>query len=182
MAVGPSEQDAELPRLSLEHDGGPPDARQTGAMLDRLAYAYHGYTRLGFQPPEYASDLLIEEIRVGSLYVLLRDTIEIASAILTAYDHRELLGGFVGQLNDAMAAMRRLGSPLPMYRNAVEALTAPVRSGRATTVKLTVVGDNNRILIVDKASADDIRRFLASQPRSERGRNQRSTEVRRPLG
>lgn len=181
MVIEPSEQDADLPRLALEHDGGPPDARQTGAMLDRVAYAYRAYSRLVAQPPEYASDLVIEEMRVGSLYVVLRDVLDIAGAVLTAYEHRELLGGFVTQLNDAMGAMRRFGSPLPMYRNALEALSAPVRTGRATTVKLTVIGDNNRILIIDKESAEDIKSFLASKPRTERGRNPRSTQVRRPF-
>ncbi|MEO7240354.1 MAG: hypothetical protein ABIW16_03050 [Sphingomicrobium sp.] len=178
----PEEQDADRPRLALEHDGGLPDARQTGAMLDRVALAYSGYTRLGYHSKDHASDLVLEQVRLGSLYVVLKDALETAGAVLTLYDHRELLGGFVAQLNDAMASMRRLGSPLPMYRNAVEALSAPVRSGRATTVKLTVIGDNNRILIIDKVAAEDIRKFLGKQPRSERGRNQHTREVRRPSG
>lgn len=182
MAQTEQEEVSEPPLLKLEHDGGLPDARQTGAMLDRLGNAYSGYTRLVYQPSEHASDLIIEQVQVGSLYVVLRDVLETGSAVLTLYDHRELLGGFVTQLNDAMTTMRRLGSPLPMYRTAVEAMSAPVRSGRATMVSLTVIGDNNRILIIDKAAAEDIKRFLSKQPRSERGRNQRKSEVRRPSG
>lgn len=182
MASDLDEIDGDAPRLVLEHDGGLPDARQTGFILDRLALAFSGYTRLGFQPRAHAADLIIQEIRAGSLYVLFRDALETASAVLTIYDHRELLGGFVGQLSDALTAMRRLGTTMPMYRNAVEALSAPVRSGRATNVRLTVIGDNNRIFIIDKVAADDIKRFLSSQPSLERGRDQNKREVRRPNG
>jgi hypothetical protein len=172
MALHPDEQGSEPVRLKLEHDGDLPEVRQTGVMLDRLANAYRGYSRLGYQNPEYAGDLVIEQIHVGSLWVIFRDVLETATAIITLYEHRELLGGFVTQLNDALSLVQSVsGSPLPMYRTALEALSAPVRTGRATTVTLNVVGDNNRILIIDRTAAEDIRHFLDSQPRpAPRGR------------
>jgi hypothetical protein len=180
MASHTLDDEGNPPRLKLEHDGGFPDARQTGRILDRLANAYRGYTRLGIQSPEAAADLVIEHMDVGSLLVVFRDVLETASAVLTLYDHRELMGGFVAQLTDALSLMARVsGEPLPMFRTAIEALSAPVRKGSASRVTLTVIGDNNRILIIDRASAADVQRFLDMQPQSVRDRSDEPRTLRR---
>lgn len=180
MAGDVIEQDSELARLYLRHDGGSPDVRQTGAIFERLAVAYHGYTRLGFQKADYASDLQIAEINAGSLFVLFGDTLELTSSVLTLYEHRDLLGGFVAQLSDALAAMSRMPilqkislKPLPMYRNALEALAAPVRTGRASYVQLSVVGDNNNVLIITGKEAKAISSFLKDQKAKRKMRSAR---------
>lgn len=171
MPSDPNDEAMEAPRLRLEHDGGPPDARQTGTIMERLAIAYMGYTRLGIHQKRPAADLVITELHAGSLFVVFRDVLETTSAVITLYEHRELMGGFVTQLVDALSMMRsQAKAPLPMFRNAIEALSSPIRSRRATKLSLTVIGDNNRILVIDKAAADDIQLFLNARRRASRRR------------
>lgn len=159
---------ADLPILRLTHDGGHPDARQTGRILERLASAYSQHTRRGIFNENRACDLSIENIQVGSLLVDFQNILEAASAVLTVYEHRDLLGGFVAQLNDALALMRTFQPPLPMYRTTLEALSAPVKSQRASNVTLQVIGDNNNILVIDREAAATIIAYMSAQPRPAR--------------
>jgi hypothetical protein len=177
MPTSKAHDEANLPLLRLTHDGGFPDARQTGRIIERLGSAFSQHSRLG--GGDCAADLSIQYIQIGSLLVDFKDILETGTAILSVYEHRELLGGFVAQLSDAVGLMRGRQQPLPMYRTALEALSAPVTTGRASAVTLQVIGDNNNILIVDREVADEIAKYLRAQPKPLRQESLREIPAKR---
>jgi hypothetical protein len=133
-----------------------------------LANAFKGYSHLAIHEEYVGRYLVIDEIRIGSLLVLFRDVLETASAALTLWGHREFLGGFVSQMNDALTMIRHGNSPLPKFRTAIEAMSAPIRVGSATELTLRVEGDNNVIFVINGDAAEAIQAFLDSQPRTAR--------------
>lgn len=172
-----SQTDANLPFLRLTHDGGLPDARQTGQIIERLGNAFSQHSRLN--GGERAADLSIQNMRIGSLLIDFINILETGSAILTVYEHRHLLGGFVTQLNDALGLMRSLHQPLPMYRTALEALSTPVTTKRASAVNLSVHGDNNNILIIDHKAAREIAKYMAAHRTPPRDDTDRIRDTKR---
>jgi hypothetical protein len=129
------------------------------------------YSQLGSvgQP----GSLAVDAIGAGTLFAYLKAMFDVGGAVLTVYEHREFLGGFVTQFIEGLKLMQSRGGqpPLPAFRMAIEAMSAPIRTGRATQLTLNVEGDNNRIFVIDAQAAANVQIYLDSQPRSARLRN-----------
>lgn len=140
------------------------DARLVGRAIDRLGIAFEQYLR---NNRDLRGRLVLERIEFSSVVAFLRDLIEVGGAALTLYEHRELLAGLVAQLGDALPILRNQSpGPVPAYlRNAIAALADPVARGAADRVTLSVHGDNNTILVIEKVDAEALR-YLLQRPGS----------------
>lgn len=87
------------------------------------------------------------------------DMIAVADATWTLYENRELLGGFVAQLADALQVLTGMkpGTVSNTDRKTIQALAAPVASDGAKQVVLHVHGDNARIFVINGNTVDLMR-------------------------
>lgn len=133
---------------------GQPRAADVGRMLHRLSVSFSQYQRReGFGTN---AQLRVSRLEVGSLWA---DLIAVAGTVVTLWEFREILTGFVQQLVKAFRVMSGTedGIVESSDRVTIEALAAPVANDDAHQVTVQVVGDNNAVLVINLESAQSLR-------------------------
>jgi hypothetical protein len=141
-------------RLTID-TAHPVMARQAGEIFARLAMSFDQYQRQNVAGTANRTTLRLDQLRTGSL---IADMVALADAMFTLYETREILGGFIAQLSDALTVMRGIaeGIATPSDRKTIATLAAPVANDNARQVCLQVIGDNNTVLIIDNSAVLDI--------------------------
>jgi len=118
-----------------------------GGVIERVSVGFSGFQRRrGARLAPYT--LRVQHVHVGSL---IADLVSVGEAIETLINNRDLLGGFIAQLGEALNWLTGLPGakkPNPADRTTVETLASPIARDGATQVVLQLVGDNNTVLII----------------------------------
>lgn len=137
---------------------GPLKANLVGHLIERLDQAFAIHVR---QRHHIQAQLRLQDLRTGSL---IADLIGVADALTTMYEKREILAGFVAQINEVVMWLAGRPSNARTLRTTpngtdyttISALIAPIAKDRASQVTLQVVGDNTTVLIVTREMAEEI--------------------------
>ncbi|MBB4837721.1 hypothetical protein HNP52_000772 [Sphingomonas kyeonggiensis] len=135
---------------------GLPDARSAGTVIERLANAFAQETR----STAPGNRLEIAYLQIASLHAFL----ELANTVADLYEQRKLLGNFVQGIATSIQLILATGvDPVPLsasVRTFLKALVAPMSRGEASHAKVYVRGNNNTVVFIDGAQAEQIARFL----------------------
>lgn len=140
---------------------GPPDAADAGRILERLAHAFSSEIR--------GSDIVqarleIDRVFVSSLIADLRAIIDFADVASRLYETREAVLDFLRNLSIAIVTLKdsnggEIAAPL---RSFLQALVAPLASGRASHARLTVNGDNTVVIYIERPEGIELHTMIAT--------------------
>lgn len=145
-------------RLDLGYVGMA-DVVELGTILQRIGEAYAEDMELSGSAN---ATLTVESIQFGSIFVVLRECLEIAKTASDVISGLDSLERFVARMRDYIVVLKESTNanvPVAM-RLFLDALTRPVASGDATYARVIAQFSNGNVVEIERATAIDIRNAL----------------------